>query len=253
MSHRILIVTTSTGRIGADAPETGFDWASVAVPYWRLREAGAALGFASPRGGKPPGDPATAGEEDDRLYAVDRFLGDETAVTALAESAPLSTVEAEAWDAALLADGLGGLWDLSGADGPAELVTTLWAHGGVVGAIGAGTAALIDASGAEGRSFAAGRRLATLPDAQLQATAERLDIVPPVAPETRLRAQGAEILLDPDAEGEHLAAVQDGRLITGQDARAAADVALQMIEALDAYAGARRRAAAADADAETPD
>ena len=245
MSHRLLIVTTSTGRIDTDGPETGFDWESVAVPYWRLREAGAEVAFASPRGGKPPGDPVTAGAEDDRLYAVDRFLGDETAVTALADSAPLAMVDGEAWDAVLVTDGLGGLWDLAGEGGPAALVTAIWAQGGVVGAIGAGTAALIGAQGAEGRSFAAGRRLATLPDAQLQVIADQSDLVPPVLPETRLRAQGAEIWLDPAEAAEHLAAVQDGRLITGQDARAAADVALQMIEALDAYAGLRRRASAA--------
>ena len=250
MPHHVLIVTTSTGTAGPDGPETGFDWVSVAAPYWRLHESGARVRFASPAGGKPPGDPATASEpgterraEGDRAGSVDMFLGDDAAVQGLARSLSAAEAAELEWDGILLADGLGGLWDLAQSQALTALLAAAWERGAVLAAIGAGTAALASVR-VGGGSITSGRRMTCLPDAVIEALLG--PGVAPVQPETRLRAQGAQLWIA--ERGAEPAVLEDGRLITGQDARASAEVALQMLEALDVYAfDAGRRAEPAEA------
>ncbi|MEM1429928.1 MAG: DJ-1/PfpI family protein [Pseudomonadota bacterium] len=242
MAHKVLIVTTSTGRAGEDGPETGFDWISIAAPYWRLREAGVRVGFASIRGGKPPGDPATAvdAETGGRAGSVNMFLGDGTAVDALAQSTAVDRIDPSQWDAVLIADGFGGLWDLAPSDALAALIAALWERGGLVAAIGAGAAALPGVRDKDGRTLVLGKRLTCLPDAAATAAG----IVPPVLPEALLRHKGAQVWVSGD--GEDTGVIEEGRLITAQNARAAADLALQLLDALDA------NIARAGADAATP-
>ncbi|MEM0936864.1 MAG: DJ-1/PfpI family protein [Pseudomonadota bacterium] len=242
MAHSVLIVTTSTAQAGEGGPETGFNWLSLAVPYWRLREAGLRIGFASIKGGKPPGDPETALSSGERAGAVEMFLGDGAAVEALAQSQAIGQVEPDAWDAVLLTDGLGGLWDLAQSQALATVLSEMWADGGLIATLGAGAAGLVSARTADARSIVAGLRLTALADrdARTNAAARATQspsqpvIEPPLQPASRLREMGAQVFVGPD--GEPPLVIEEGRLITGQDARAAADVTLQLLDALDIYA-----------------
>lgn len=228
MPYRVLFITTSTDRIGDDGPETGFDWQSLAMPYWRLREAGVDIGFASIRGGKPPGDPGTAGEP--RYGAVDMFLGAPEAVTALANSIRVADAQADAWSALLITGGHGGLWDLAQSPDLADLVTGLWAQGGIVAALGAGTAGLINAKAENGSALVSGKRVASRRDRTL------VDLPggpPPLLPASALTAKGAELQFA--VSEDDAAVIEDGRLITAQNAGASADLALQLLDALDVY------------------
>jgi putative intracellular protease/amidase len=244
MSHSVLIVTTSTAEL-PDGRETGFDWPSLAAPYWRLREAGVRVGFASVRGGKPSGDPATAEDtEGDQIGAVSMFLSDESAVQALAHSHRLSDVSADDWEALLFAGGLGALWDVAAEPATAALLAAAWERGAIVAAIGAGATALTVARDAGDHAIAAGRSVTCLPDAAIRAALEGDDA--PVMPETRLRAQGARVWTATQDEEPYV--IEDGRLITGQDGRSAAGVALQLLDALDIYARASLREVAEDDD-----
>jgi putative intracellular protease/amidase len=237
MTHSVLIVTTSTGEL-PDGRETGFDWASLAVPYWRLREAGVHVGFASVAGGKPPGDAATAIDESgETLFAVDMFLSDERAVRGLERTAALAEIDPADWTALLFAGGLGALWDVPASEETARLIDAAWAHGAPLAAIGAGTAALTVGRDGAGHAIVAGRRVTCLPDAAVNEALDGEDA--PTMPESRLRAQGAQVwVAEPD---EGAAVIDDGRLITGRDGHAAAEVALQLLEALDIYAPAAGR------------
>lgn len=228
MGHRVLIVTTSTGEAGPDGPETGFDWQSLAVPYWRLRSAGAEIGFASVKGGKPPGDPESAG--DPRIGAVEMFLGASDAVESLAESHGVGTEEAARWHAALLTDGAGGLWDLAQSKALSAFLTALWARGGVIAAIGAGTAGLLSVRTDGDHALASGRRVAAPPDARYEDLAGG---APPVLPASGLIRQGAQVVSA--APGEEAEVIDDGRLITAEDARGSGELALQLLDALDVH------------------
>jgi putative intracellular protease/amidase len=244
MSDTVLIVVTSTPEL-PDGRESGFDWVSLAVPYWRLREAGCRIGFASPAGGKPPGDPATAEDaEGERPGAVDMFLGDADAVAALSRSVALDAVDADAWQAVLIADGLSGLWDLGASEALETVLSQVWSRGGIVAAIGTGTLPLARLRDAEGRIVVAGRAIAAPSDSAL---AERLEVAAPALPETALRAVGAHVVL-PDAEDDRQDAVEDGRIVTASDGRMGADLALELLGALAIHGAARPRDDRPDGD-----
>jgi len=55
---KILIVLTSHDQLGDTGKKTGFWLEEFAAPYYVLKDAGAALTLASPKGGQPPLDPA---------------------------------------------------------------------------------------------------------------------------------------------------------------------------------------------------
>ncbi len=231
MTRSVLIITTSTGILPGDR-ETGFDWASIAAPYLRLREAGVHVGFASVSGGKPPGDASTAEDAGgDQIGAVSMFLSDGSAVESLARSERLAEIDPRDWTALLFVDGLGALWDVAPAEATADLVAAAWERGAVLAAIGAGTAALTVGRDTEGHAIAAGRSVTCMSDAAIEAALG--SETPPILPETRLRAQGAQVWIAAEADDPYV--IEDGRLITGQDGRVAAGVALQLLEALDIY------------------
>ena len=54
---KILIVLTSHDQLGDTGKKTGFWLEEFAAPYYVLKDAGAAITLASPKGGQPPLDP----------------------------------------------------------------------------------------------------------------------------------------------------------------------------------------------------
>ena len=54
---RILIILTSHDQLGDTGKKTGFWLEEFAAPYYVLKDAGAAITLASPKGGHPPLDP----------------------------------------------------------------------------------------------------------------------------------------------------------------------------------------------------
>ena len=54
---KILIVLTSHDQLGNTGKKTGFWLEEFAAPYYVLKDAGAAITLASPKGGQPPLDP----------------------------------------------------------------------------------------------------------------------------------------------------------------------------------------------------
>jgi putative intracellular protease/amidase len=54
---KILIVLTSHDQLGDTGKKTGFWLEEFAAPYYVLKDAGAAIAVASPKGGLPPLDP----------------------------------------------------------------------------------------------------------------------------------------------------------------------------------------------------
>jgi putative intracellular protease/amidase len=214
----ILLIVTSVGP-EEDAPGSGgFDWHQLAQIYWRLREAGAKVAFASPRGGKPAADPATAGE-DDRPGTVDMFLGDPDAVEGLARTLPLAEIAAEDWDAVVLLGGAGARQDFAGPDGPGDAVGAIWARGGVVAALAEGIAGLLRAE-EDGRPLVDDRNVAVPADPE-DATWHMT---------AALASRGARTV-EPRDDDDPLV-VEEGRLITGATRTGAADLAIQVLEAL---------------------
>jgi putative intracellular protease/amidase len=60
---KILIVLTSHSQLGTTDEKTGFWIEEFATPYYLLKEAGALITLASPKGGQPPVDPKSEAPE----------------------------------------------------------------------------------------------------------------------------------------------------------------------------------------------
>ena len=101
-----------TGRRGCRAgKKTGFWLEEYAAPYYVFKDAGAQITVASPKGGQPPLDPASEGENF-QTAATRRFTEDKEATALLAASVKLETCDVAAFDAVFYPGGHGPLWDL---------------------------------------------------------------------------------------------------------------------------------------------
>ena len=109
---KILMVLTSHDQLGNTGAKTGFWLEEFAAPYYVLKDAGAEITLASPRGGQPPLDPKSD-EPGFRTEATERFKADDNAREALADTLPLADIVAADYDAVFYPGGHGPLWDLS--------------------------------------------------------------------------------------------------------------------------------------------
>ena len=80
---KILMVLTSHDRLGDTGHKTGFWLEEFAAPYYVLKDAGAEITLASPKGGQPPLDPKSD-EPDAQTDDTRRFRADKEAMQALA-------------------------------------------------------------------------------------------------------------------------------------------------------------------------
>ncbi|BDG74417.1 type 1 glutamine amidotransferase domain-containing protein [Roseomonas fluvialis] len=237
MTPRILIVLTSHRLLGQTGRATGFHFEELATPYWAFRDAGFAVEIASIQGGAAPVDPGSHPGDPSRLPAsVARFLGDQGAIDALATTAAIDTVQAEAFDGVFLPGGHGTMWDLPTNAALARLVGAIFDAGGAVGAVCHGPAGLVGARRADGRPIVEGRRVNSFTNAEEAAIG--LTEAMPFLLETRLTELGGRFEGGPDFRAF---AVRDGNLVTGQNPASAGAVAAHVVDIVRAL-GARAAA-----------
>lgn len=103
---KILIVLTSHDQLGNTGKKTGFWLEEFASPYYRFKDAGVEVTLASPQGGQPPLDPISH-EPDAETDATRRFDNDQAAQNELANTAKLSHMKVEDFDAVFYPGGMG--------------------------------------------------------------------------------------------------------------------------------------------------
>ena len=76
---KILMVLTSHDQLGDTGEKTGFWLEEFAAPWYALKDAGADVVVASPKGGQPPLDPKSdqpdAQTDDTRRFKDDKDVG----------------------------------------------------------------------------------------------------------------------------------------------------------------------------------
>jgi len=208
---KLLMVLTSHDKLGATGEKTGFWLDEFASPYYVFKDAGFEPVLASPKGGNPPLDPRS----DDPSFqtpATERFKKDANTRDRLANTVPLSTVQAQEFDALFFPGGHGPLWDLSEDESSIALIESMAAAGKPVGAVCHGPAALVKAKGPDGRSIVAGRQVTGFSNSE-EAAAGLTEIVPFLIEDT-LKNLGGSYVKGPDW-GSFVAV--DGQLVTGQN------------------------------------
>jgi putative intracellular protease/amidase len=225
------MVLTSHDRLGNTGQPTGFWLEEFAAPYYVLKDAGADITIASPKGGQPPVDPKSDDPKNE-TPAMKRFRKDPEAQRALANTAKLSTVSADDYDAVFYPGGHGPLWDLAEDRDSIALIERLYAEGKPVAAVCHGPAVLRRAKAPDGTPLVTGRSVTGFTNSEEAAVG--LTNVVPFLVEDALRANGGKFSKAADWADY---AVVDGNLITGQNPASSESTARALLKQLEARLG----------------
>lgn len=224
----ILMILTSHDRLGNTGKPTGFWLEEFAAPYYVFKDAGANVTLASPLGGQPPLDPASA-EAGAQTDATRRFEADPAAQAALAATHTLHGLQAGDFDALFYPGGHGPLWDLVDDARSIALIEAMLAAGKPVAAVCHAPAVLRHVKAADGEPLVMDRAVTGFANSEERA-AGLADVVPFLVA-NMLAAQGARYSKVADWQPY---VVADGDLITGQNPASSAPAAQALLERLRA-------------------
>lgn len=223
---KVLIVLTSHDQLGDTGEKTGFWLEEFACPYYRLKDAGAEITLASPRGGQPPLDPKSH-EPDFQTEDTRRFDADPAAQDELANTLKLSGLKADDYDAVFYPGGHGPLWDLHADAGSIALIEGFVAAGKPVAAVCHAPAVLLRARDGAGELLVKGKQVTAFSNSE-EAAVGLTEVVPYLL-EDALTAAGATYEKGEDWSSKVMV---DGLIITGQNPASSAAVALALLEFL---------------------
>jgi putative intracellular protease/amidase len=231
---KVLMVLTSHDQLGNTGKKTGFWLEEFAAPYYILKDAGADITLASPKGGQPPLDPKSD-DPGSQTPAMERFKKDQQAQEALANTRRLSTISRTDYDAVFFPGGHGPLWDLAEDRDSIALIEALYAAGRPVGAVCHGPAVFRHAKAPNGSPLVRGKSVTGFSNSE-EAAVGLTDIVPFLL-EDSLRQNGGKYSKGPDWAPY---AVADGNLITGQNPASSEAAAEALVKQLDLSKSADR-------------
>tara|TARA_R110001592_G_scaffold357416_1_gene660477 strand:+ start:28898 stop:29575 length:678 start_codon:yes stop_codon:yes gene_type:complete len=223
---KILMVLTSHDEMGNSGKKTGFWLEEFAAPYYVFKDAGADITLASPKGGQPPLDPSSDGD-DAQTEDTHRFKGDEAAQKHLASTRTLSEMTAEGFDAIFYPGGHGPLWDLSEDADSKRLIEAFTAADRPVGAVCHAPAVFRHTLGTDGNPLVSGRRVTGFTNSEEEAVG--LTKIVPFLVEDMLKANGGSYEKGADWSSFVLC---DGKLVTGQNPASSAEAAKQILTLL---------------------
>jgi putative intracellular protease/amidase len=223
---KILIVLTSHSELGNTGEKTGFWVEEFAAPYYALKDAGAEITLASPKGGQPPIDPKST-EPTTQTEATVRFYKDAELQQLLAKTNKLSEVHAKGFDAVFYPGGHGPLWDLSNNPDSISLIEDFWKSKKPVAAVCHAPSVLLNVKDEHGYPLVKGKKVTSFTDTEEEAS--KLTNVVPFLVEDELKKKGA---IYSRKENWASYVVKDGLLITGQNPASSHEVAIQLLAAL---------------------
>jgi putative intracellular protease/amidase len=223
----ILMVLTSHDQLGNTGKKTGFWLEEFAAPYYVLKDAGARVTLASPRGGQPPLDPKSDAD-DAQTDATRRFKEDPAAQAELASTKKLADVAAADFDAVFYPGGHGPLWDLANDKSSVALIEAMQAAGKPVAAVCHAPAVLRDVKGPDGKPLVAGKKVTGFTNTEEEASG--LTAVVPFLVEDMLKSKGGQYSKAGDWQSYVLT---DGILITGQNPASSEGAAQALLKLLE--------------------
>ena len=173
---KILMILTSHSELGDTGEKTGFWLEEFAAPFYVLKDAGAEITLASPKGGQPPLDPKSDAE-DAQTKATERFKSDTVAQSALATTEKLSEIDSKGYDAVFFPGGHGPLWDLAESKDSQRLIETFWANNLPIGAVCHAPAIFRHTKTADNKPLVSGRRVTGFTNSEEDAVG-LTDVVP---------------------------------------------------------------------------
>lgn len=222
----VLIVLTSHSELGNTGKKTGFWIEEFAAPYYTLKDAGASITLASPKGGQPPIDPKSA-EPGAQTEATKRFNNDKDLQELLANTQKLSNVNADDFDAVFFPGGHGPLWDLTNDTNSIELIQNFWSAKKPVAAVCHAPSVLLNVKDENGVPLVKGKSVTGFTNSE-EAAVQLTDVVPFLL-EDELKAKGGRYSKKEDWASY---VVKDGLLITGQNPASSEEAARELLALL---------------------
>lgn len=223
---KILMVLTSHDQLGDTGKKTGFWLEEFAAPYYVLKDAGAEITLASPKGGQPPLDPKSD-EPDAQTEATDRFKADQTAQQLLASTTPLSHIDPADFDGVFYPGGHGPLWDLAEDKDSIALIEAFAAKDRPVATVCHAPGVLRHVKGRDGKPLVSGKKVTGFTNSEEEAVG--LTEVVPFLVEDMLAERGG--LYEKGADwGVYV--VTDGKLVTGQNPASSEEAAKALLKLL---------------------
>lgn len=223
---KILMVLTSHDKLGDTGEKTGFWLEELAAPYFVLKDAGADITLASPKGGQPPLDPKSSAA-DAQTADTARFNSDQGAKTALASTQVLSSITSDGFDAVFYPGGHGPMWDLAEDADSKRLIEAFAADGRPIAAVCHAPAAFRHTVRANGEPLVSGRRVTGFTNTE-EAAVGLTDVVPFLL-EDMLKSCGGHY--EKAADWASFVVVDD-TLVTGQNPASSKQAAQALLNLL---------------------
>ncbi|MBI4766522.1 MAG: type 1 glutamine amidotransferase domain-containing protein [Deltaproteobacteria bacterium] len=223
---KALIITTSHDRLGEKGSKTGVFGSEMTAPYYAFSDGGMKVDLASIKGGPIPIDPMSF-KWFIKSKADDRFLKDSEFQNKVNQSLRIDDIDFTGYAIIYLAGGWGAAYDLGTSEVLGRKISQAHAAGKVIGGVCHGPLGLLLAKDENGAPLVKGRRLTGVTDKQVR---ELGITMTPQHPERELRAAGA--LFESKTAFRDMFAnhsVVEGRLVTGQNQNAGAEVANKMM------------------------
>jgi putative intracellular protease/amidase len=207
----VLFVLTSHEDLGNTGEKTGFWIEEFAAPFYILKDKGINVVLASPKGGQPPIDPKSAGE-DFQTPATIRFNEDRNTQNILSQTIALADVNQEDYDAVFYPGGHGPLWDLAEDKNSIALIEAFYNNNKPVAAVCHAPGVFKNTKNEDGTPLVKGKKVTGFTNTEEDAV-QLTDIVPFLV-EDMLKNNGG---IYSKKEDWNPYAVEDGNLITGQN------------------------------------
>jgi putative intracellular protease/amidase len=213
-TKRVLFVLTSHDRLGNTGKSTGFYLSEVTHPYDAFEQAGIAVEFVSPQGGKAPMTGADLKDPYDKA-----FLEDAAKVAQIEHTLTPAQVDPSRYDAIFYAGGHGTMWDFADNEQLAKIGAAIYDRGGIVGSVCHGAAGLLNIKLADGNYLIANKTVSAFTNEEEIAVG--LNEVVPFSLVSKLIDRGA--IHTKAANFQTHVEVSD-RLVTGQNPASAKGV-----------------------------
>ncbi|KQW80721.1 type 1 glutamine amidotransferase domain-containing protein [Brevundimonas sp. Root1279] len=220
---KILMVLTSHDQLGDTGRKTGFWLEEFAAPYYALKDAGAEIVIASPKGGQPPLDPKSDAE-DAQTDDTRRFREDPEAQQALGATHRLGEMKAADFDAVFYPGGHGPLWDLATDPASISLIEAFARTGKPTGFVCHAPGVLKAVKSEDGEPLVKGRKVTGFTNSEEEAVG--LTQVVPFLVEDMLKANGGRYSKGADWASHVLT---DGTLVTGQNPASSREAAQALL------------------------
>jgi putative intracellular protease/amidase len=219
------MVLTSHDTLGDTGEKTGFWLEEFAAPYYVLKDAGADITLASPKGGQPPLDPKSDAP-DAQTADTARFKADKDAQAALATTQVLSSINAYGFDAVFYPGGHGPMWDLADDADSKRLIELFAANDRPIAAV-CHAPAVFRHTTANGKPLVSGHRVTGFTNTEEAAVG--LTKVVPFSLEDMLKSNDGHY--EKAADWASFVVV-DGKLITGQNPASSKEAAQELLKLL---------------------